>query len=566
MIQWRLGYTASSDMMKKQRILSEWDKKRLNEIYVVQEHRRTVLSILIPKPDPAEKYNAINELCGIASISYLTYPAFHSDEAVRNITRRKIHDLFQLVQGNDLAWLDERIRADNYYYNASFGSQWPNLKAEDVNNIRVTSAEDITLLCILCCHQSGYVREQALCRLADIAPSSAIKMAFIRINDWTANVRVIALSIMEQHIQSIPCVELMYYLPLIDKLRTLTRRNHSQLIDKIESRFNNEDGGEALLRAITEEDFRLARLAFRLSVKLFPHSQRILDMGAAHRDVLIRSWSLAEAVKQLSGDSLLTYLLLACRSQSASLRKKALYQLMDFFPEHSREPLERCLMHKSAGLRATARFYLLQQFSYDIVQYYRAKLDSRNVVELHRAILGLSEVGGSEEWPLIKLLENHISPKLRAAVILASPIHRISEKKWQLKKLQSDCLAEFTAAKKVLLASDDYQAEDIEQLEESVSVGVRGKALREMVLQKCQWQGLKLILQAVQQYPDNEEMMAEIKQWLEVYDRPYWFVKPDAQLLNSIIEMAVTILHSHPRSGYVELLKNRMEYLSFSAA
>lgn len=537
------------------------DRKLLDEIYSI-EKKPSFISIFKASKPLDDKYLLIDDIAGAGAISDLVPLVFHSETKVRSKAAEKVHQLFITVDDNNLSWLDCSIRSYYGYYNSKDArNRWGLLIPENIQKLELPNAVLSSVLSVLCSHHNGRVREASLLRLSSLDSRAAVRIAFIRLNDWAEQVRATALTTLIKQLPTLSEEQLVECLLLTNQLKTRGRQDHSRIIADIEHRFNTKDGAKALLKAIHHSDYHTARASFNLAKKCsHVDKSHLLDFGLTHNDILVRSSSLSMALEQLRGDDLLAYLLLASKDKLPSLSKKALYVLIEKFPAQSVDTLQRCLTSDNYGLRDTAIFYLGRHHSIDVADTYREKLTSAKDNELYSIIMGLAESGIETDWTLISPYENSHRPKVKAAVIRASERLSQPSTEWLLGKIDHGCPAEVSAAKTVMLSTDNYRLEEVEQAHLNANSEISSRTLRQLTMKRNPWFGAKLLLHAINSTPLEKGLLpkalhSELTNWLRRNNRSYWFMKPDAALLEELLESSKVAASIHPTYEPAQTIK-----------
>jgi len=509
-------------------------------------------------PDSIFRLKNVSSLGGIRYIaSYL----FHSNLKVRDMAVQKIHELFLLAENKDLQWLDESIRGRYYcHYDLAIQRKWYDLGTRNIKNLELPPEKLSSILCVLSCHSNGYLREAALKQLIHVDPFSAVRMLFIRVNDWVSKIRLFATSSLAKLVGQLDESQLADFLVLVEQLRNRSRQDHSEIILEVEKRFSTSKGQSELVKAIRHTDYRVARSAFLIARRLVESKEKVFDVGCIHKDPLIRSWSLELAQRYLIGDELTEYLLKVSQDKLGMLRRRAIYKLLEIDYKVARSPLVNCLSDNSSVMRDMARFYISREEEFNYADYHRTSLKGMKGAKPAGVISGLAETGNEEDWKLILFYETHPAPKVRAAVILASEKLTSSDKVWLFSKITDGCPSEIKAAKQVLLSRNEYTESDVIKLHSDYSGGYKGKVLRQLLEKKSYWQTAKALLEAM--IKEDEDYSRELSDWLGKYGRAYWFVKPETQLLVDIIELTNKAQEKMGRNANLIALHDMTEKLN----
>lgn len=494
------------------------------------------ISKLTNRDTVSEYVFRLKEISSLGGIRYIAPYLFHSNPKIRDMASRKVHELYQQAEDKDLQWLDDSMRGSLYYrYDLKIQRHWYDLGKSHVTKLDLPNEVLSSVLCILCSHSNGYLREASLKRLIKVDSEAAIRMLFIRVNDWVEKVSVFATNSLAKLVRDLDESQLADFLVLVEQLRCRSRQDHSNLILEVEQRFSSSKGQVELVKAITHSNYRVARSAFLIARRLLESKEKVFEAGRSHKDPLIRSWSLELATEQLDGVELTEYLLVVTQDKLGMLRKKAIYKLLDVSYEVARASLLDCLSDSSPVIRHMARFYITREEEFNYADYYRNSLEQENGATLVGVISGLAETGKEEDWEQVLSFENHLRARVKAAVITASEKLKVADKGWLFSKLINGCPSEIKAAKQVLLSLNDFTVSEIVELHHEHFKGLIGRVLRQLLAKKCYWHAAKLLLQAW--LGSDEDYSLELGNWIDQHGRAYWFVKPETQLLVDIINL-----------------------------
>lgn len=506
----------------------------------------------------------LREIDSLGGIRYIVPFIFHSNHEVSEFALQRMHELFLHVTDNDLHWLDESIRAGYLYgYDLGVQRQWASVSVDKINSVVAAGGQLTSVLCVLSCRGNGYIREAALKRLIEVDMYQATRMLSIRANDWVRPIRDFATATLTKNIDVLDESLIVSFLGLVDQLRSRRRHDHALLISNIEKRFSSVNGQKALINAVGSADFRLARSAFQLSLKVVNDKPALVAVGAGSTDSLIRSWSLNVAQECLSGEILIEYLVGSSADTLASLRKGSIYALIALDYSFARGPLLHCLCSPSAIMRGFARFYLTRQEDFDFANYYRKQLLDVDNNLLAGVILGLSETGTESDWSAVLTYEHHDRPRVRAAVVSASVCLASDQRDWLLAKLLSGCPSEIKAAHLALVSGGEFTLSEIVDLHRDNFLGLQGRVLRKLVATIDYWFAAGLILQAIVSggQTHKEEFYVELGAWLDRHGRKYCFVMPDTTVLSSIVNLSECIESTLGCSVKVSALREMVERL-----
>jgi len=245
-------------------------------------------------------------------------------------------------------------------------------------------------------HPNGYFRER--CMEALFGERQALPYLLLRANDWAGPVRERAFSLIEKYLETCKTGEILYSLPVVEKLKRSGRRSDAQMeklgkeiFARLEQTLKGADWSE-----LWPEDFSVRKSLYRIS----------MDMGLLTLEQMNR-WLSRE--KDFCGRMILVRGILshpdctlaeaeACLSYpNCQVRKKAL----EYKYEHLKSGwpgLERFLLDSGHGVRDYAAYILERHTEFDIRGYYLEHLKDEKP---EYAILGLSEYSRRGNVPLL---------------------------------------------------------------------------------------------------------------------------------------------------------------------
>lgn len=500
----------------------------------------------------------LREFKSLGCIKYVAIYLFHSNQKVREIASQKLHELFSSVEDKDLNWLDADLRR-SYYYRPDLSSRrcWYELQARIIDTLEFPKEELSSVLSILACHSNGFVREVALKRLAHTDAEAALRMLFIRVNDWVKPIGLSATKTLIKLIEQQDENSVVSCLELLEQLRQRSRQNHQELISAIEKRLTSTKGVNALLRAVEGTKFRVARTAFSIAARVSDKKEALLKLGLVNKDSVIRSMSLKTACEYLKGEEHVAYLIEVSRDKLPPLQKKAIYKLLDIDPELARKPLIEFLLSENDQIRHFARFYLKREENFDFASFYRERLDETNTSKLTGIILGLSETRSENDWKSLAEFQAHSKPKVKAALVRARGALVKDSHQWLIDKLLNGCVAEVKAACEVLIVLNEYKTEELENLHEDFFDGAVGRAIRRLVVKRDYWRYIELLLKAIIKSDDRdfELYSSQVGSWLSKYGWKQWYTKPKGVVLRRVIELTETIEISYGVEKNISALK-----------
>jgi HEAT repeat protein len=330
-----------------------------------------------------------------------------------------VESLLSVVTPEDLARLDSVFR-ERSPYSGRYRMEWHRLTPSDLGRLESLSGQRFILLGLASFHASGYVREEAVRRLAGSNSGAELPFLFIRLNDWVANVREAARRAVGARLSPLYAGSLVENLPLVARLGQAARDDHSQIVEAVESLLKSADCREALLRGAESDDRSLRRICFRLVVEAEGSDTRaVLERALADRDAMIRLWAARQVSAGLVGEATKDLLDIIKGDRFMPVRREALRALISLWPEKAQAELRRALFDLHASVREEARYHLRKAGEDDFASVYRRALADAVGGELYSAVSGIGETGAASDDRMVLPYVAHPSTKLRRAAVKA---------------------------------------------------------------------------------------------------------------------------------------------------
>ncbi|MEM6531996.1 MAG: hypothetical protein AAF654_05200 [Myxococcota bacterium] len=331
------------------------------------------------------------------------------DSRLASAAAAAIHQLMYPASQRELQMLHE-----SRGYAHAHGS-WPNLKPSELDRFDYDGEESVSLLGLASFHMSGFVREQAVKKLAGRQEDRVPVFLSLRVNDWVPQVRARAVTALLAPIDDAGLKRVALALPTIERLRLARRVDHRTTIDAIHRSLRSQSDLAALRRATESADRWVRRSAYRLLWSL--DDERAADFASSalnDRDLVVRTEAARRVLAERPNATTLREL---SRSRVAAIRRLVLRHLI----AHSdgAEPLVPFLDDESPGIRSVARFYLRRRSFVEFAPHYRARLKRTTARELATAIRGLSETGEENDLEALESFLASPTTKVRCAAVVA---------------------------------------------------------------------------------------------------------------------------------------------------
>jgi HEAT repeat protein len=276
------------------------------------------------------------------------------------------------------------------------------------------------LLGLASMHRSGYVREQAVRRLAERSDGSEIPYLLIRLNDWVPAVREAAHVVLRERLHHGYARHVVRSLTLVNRLAECRRDDHSSFVASVLDRLREPEARPALLEGLSSTEREVRRTCFRLMIEATDISlPKYISRTIRHVDPIIRVWAAQAARARLDDEDYLGLIPIMAGDRFMPIRREALVGLAEKYPDRSRPALMASLLDSHASIREVGRHYLEKSGIFDAPSFYRDCVGSGRPEILPQSIAGLGETGTREDAALVGSWVAHPATKVRQAAIKA---------------------------------------------------------------------------------------------------------------------------------------------------
>ncbi len=540
-------------------IVNQQDLKLLEALFADSPPKTdNVFTMFKQTPDFSHKVGLIEQIGSTLTVRYLIPLAVCEHLAIRNAAQKKVRELLKIVRPEQWVGLDQQLRNGGYRFNSSLCDDWVNLNLEKAQKLIKESKYPQTLIGVFSSHWNGFIREATVNKMKS-SPEQFFTQLVLRANDWVVKVKLLSYTTVFSCLDKVDATCLINHLGLIERLRQQSRHDHRELLLAIDNQLQQVDHQPLLLNMVKENDLYNARVAFRLLKKSSENVDVIIATGLMAKDALVRSQAIVYAGKTQSQSVLYQSLCTALNDSVPSNRKRAMYLMLERFASQSLEHLIHFLFDKSQNLREFARFYLKKAQITNFADHYRDSLKNTTNDQIRVSILGLSECGDSSDWPLIERCyesqsELMLLTTLQAAVTLAVPQ---AEQLMTLALSSRKCAVNIKAGKlqrqtRLLTVLSLYQiAQDSDSFQILLSCFM-------LIAHQDKWQGLAYCLEFANDDQNKQnETIDLIEVWVDKYQRPWYFQRPDA----SLVEQLKRGVHQLQSKGFDNTLVRRVSQL-----
>jgi hypothetical protein len=388
----------------------------------VFEEVRTLRSRLYASGSPWELADLLAELAALREPALLpdVLPFLRVDvPEVARAAAQAARQLLMAAPGTDLPWLDERLRTSSFH-NRNFPAAWPRLRREDLDPFEDQGETGFALLALAGSHRSGYLREEAVRRLARVRDGRELPFLLVRMNDWVGKVAHAAQASLSDRLQPDYVPHLVANLPLVLRLRDETLRRPSielsEAVTALLLRTENRGVLAAGLAPDRERDVRRACAALLFSPSTSPRSEEI-ERGIGDRDPVVRLQAARRLLSLPPGEEKMRLLAQARRDPFMPVRREAFEESVRSNPASALAEMESALFDPHAAIRHAARRFLVRERAQDFAATYRQALSRSSGKALVATLAGLGETGSKADTALVLPFLRHPLGRVRAAAV-----------------------------------------------------------------------------------------------------------------------------------------------------
>ena len=444
-----------------------------------------------------------------------------------------VDKLIRETTARELQWLDEAMRRRSPYSGESF-YEWHKLSPEQLLSFEHFGETSVSLLGMASFHQSGYVREAAIKRLALISRGTELPFLILRVNDWVSNVRDAANQAIQSRLKPDYAPSFIENLTLVSRLEEAGRADHKPLVQAIYQLLQSAECRTALLDALKSEDRFIRRASFKLALGLNssePDLSPVVRLALNEKDTVVRVWAAQRVSSAFEGATLDHFVeLMKCDKFMPVRREPLRIEVQRNSPELLSD-LRTALLDTHASMREEARYHLRKLDPMDVATFYRQHVLVAEGLTLYAVICGLGETGTAADDLLIMPYASHPAAKIRWAAMRAlaklnSKAHVdlfIEGLKDQFPYVSRQAFNALTEKAGVLSGERIW-----ELFQSSAHAHVRRNALS-LIEKLGKWDSIYYLLRAVR---DADEVMAcmsrfAIQRWLARFNRSFSSPTPE---------------------------------------
>jgi hypothetical protein len=261
------------------------------------------------RSDIATHLAELSSLKEAASIPCVCRFLFSKDSDTRRVAQTAIADILLGLAPTKLLQLSD---AFGWEYGWYVGPAWNNLTPSDVPYLASVYADNasVSILGVLSFHRSGYVREEAVKRLAQVTNGMELPYLLIRQNDWVAPVSSLAQVAVQSRLESDYIKHLADNISLIAHMPEFGRNDVSSISDAVFTKLLNLNNDDRLRSLIQTGESVTARRFVKRGFELpGEHHERLARHGIESTDVVVRLWSARQLLSVAYDDALVNRLL-----------------------------------------------------------------------------------------------------------------------------------------------------------------------------------------------------------------------------------------------------------------
>jgi HEAT repeat protein len=405
-------------MVKAVRALSEQTRDRLVQLY------RKVPAVRRLLGGSDDQCRLLFEIGSSGETAALVYVApFLRTERTRAAATSAVAALVSKLGPLDLPKLEE-IRGFSFDWPDEAGvfSKWLQAETGLVGALDDGTPDSLWVMGFLSFHWNGFLREEAVRRLAARQEIDRVPFLLLRANDWVSQVRKRAKQALLVAIKAHGADAFGAFLPLVERLSATRREDHEQLLSAIGGLFAGSEGQRVLRRAICSPDRYVRRSAYARGWESGDSDVGgFLEGACADSDSVVRSGAVQRACQLADGHDRRTWLRRFLGDKFSCVRRIALYGWVEHFADGVLDDAFLALLaDRSAGIRDAARFYVKRASKFDFVGHYRERFTSRQVALRTAALIGFGETAQRRQLSEIVPFLSDSSARVRAAAMTAA--------------------------------------------------------------------------------------------------------------------------------------------------
>jgi hypothetical protein len=269
---------------------------------------------------------------------------------------------------------------------------------------------------------SGYHRQAAVERAAQLADPELLPMVADRLNDWVPQVRDAARSAMLVMLPRMSSNAIWQILPTVTELRNKGRSDHSGWLDQFAQELIQYLQVDDLLKAIPGSDRKLARACFDLLRHHALVDHTVLGKVAlSSRADIVLAVRGAQIIHLLPHDQQAALYATALQSHFGPVRTLGVSGLLRQPSVHDKRDLAKSfLLDPQSSVRGAAISFLVSD-QFDVKSYYRTLLESpaATASQVRICLIALAGLRDATDVPLVRRFATHPLASVRLTALNA---------------------------------------------------------------------------------------------------------------------------------------------------
>lgn len=331
---------------------------------------------------------------------------------------KAIHQLLMQLKPAGLVSFDEYLRRAYYYWDGL--KPWNSIKPEDLSYFSHMEEASVSLLGIASCLRNGYVRAEAIRKLAKSETGNELPFLLLRANDWVPEIRLSARHLLMSRIRASYIRHFLDCLPLVLRLSKTSRDDQTWILNAIETLLAGPEAHQMLFAGFESQDHNVRRFCFRIALKSSGSDlAAAMEKAFDNHDPQVRRSAVQQLASALPNDDLKRFLVRTRKDPWMPVRREALHIYDQKYNGEAELEFHSALLDPNVAIREEAQHFFRKRGNLDLRAYYCQIIETATSARLYAAIAGLGEVGQPSDSSLIERFISDHPPKVRAAALRA---------------------------------------------------------------------------------------------------------------------------------------------------
>ncbi len=483
-----------------------------------------------------------------------------ADQKISVAAAKAVHSLMRHIPLSEYPNFDNSVRQSYSNWKAR-REPWYRIKSGDITRLASIADFAVSILGIASCHHNGFVREEAIRRLALTRNGSELPFLLMRLNDWVEVNRKTARDLVLGRTASDYAPHFVSCLPLVLHLKTFLRTDQSDIVSRIESVLESPQARSALSLGFESSDRAVRWFCYeRILSTTKPPDHSIMQRAFADHDPYLRLRAVGRLQDALPNDAYRPFLDQARKDPSTPVRRKAMQLAVEKYPHDAEQEFRSALLDANAGIREAGRYFFRNSQTLDLRAFYLATTQQSAGRKLIAAISGLGETGGMSDSILLQPFLESPGPGIRLAAIRSLAILNPTQYTDHFVRAISDSSAKVSRAAALIVAKK-VNLVDRDRLwavfEESQYLHGKGQALF-LLARISKWYSLTFLLLSLTEHNDHLNGLSKtyLRRWLARFNRSFSAPTTSQVVrLRKILETHDLLLESQMKDDLISILK-----------